>query len=71
LRINILWFFTEISNSVIFTDDSSIAAVQAVTPVLRRLDFFQPVKLANGFETLVYKLPGAPALRIDFTSVFA
>lgn len=56
---------------MVFADDSAIATILAVTPVLRWFDIFQSVELADVFEPLVYKLPGALALRVDFTAVFA
>ena len=58
-------------DSVVFANNGSIAAVPAAAPVLRRFDFFQPVKLADIFEALVYKLPGTLAFGVDFTAVFA
>ena len=38
-----------LSNSVVFADNCAIAAGLACVPVFGRLDFFQPVKLADVF----------------------
>ena len=56
---------------MVFADDGAIAAILAVAPVLGRFDFFEPVKLADVFQPLVYKLPGALTFGTDFAAVFA
>ena len=56
---------------MIFTNYGTVTAGLTSVPVLRRFDFFQPVELADLFETLINKLPGALAFGINFAAVFS
>jgi hypothetical protein len=59
------------SDSVVFADDDSVSAVETGVPVLGRGDLFEPVELADVFETLVDELPGTLAVRPDLTTVLS
>jgi hypothetical protein len=55
---------------VILTDNDTTATIETGAPVLWRLNIFEPVKLSDSLEPLVYELPGAWPVRTDFAAIF-
>lgn len=56
---------------MIFADNNTGTAVEAVCPILGRLYLPQPVELVDFFKPLIYKLPGAWAVVSYLAAVFA
>ena len=56
---------------MVFADDDSVAAVEVGVPVLGWGNFFEPVELADVFETLVNELPSALAVGTDLATVLS